>query len=64
MPIWLRRVTYGHLLSFKQKEAEARSGNTKDEKLDNASSERLKEILREKAQSMGNGPDYTAKARK
>lgn len=64
MPIWLRRVTYKHLINFKQAEADAKSGNKKDEKLDNASSDRIKQILREKAESMGNSPDYTAKARK
>lgn len=64
MPIWLRRVTYGHLSNFKKLEADAKSGNNKDEKLDNASSDRLKQILRDKAESIGNSPDYTAKARK
>ena len=64
MPIWLRRVTYGHLSNFKQIEAEAKSGNKKDEKLDNASSDRLKQILRDKAESLENTPHYVTKARK
>jgi len=64
MPIWLRRVTYGHLSNFKQMETDAKSGNKKDEKLDNASSDRLKEILQEKAKSIGNTSDYITKARK
>jgi len=63
MPIWLRRVTYGHLSNFKQLEADAKSGNKRDEKLDNASSDRLKQILREKADALGNSPDYITKAR-
>lgn len=64
MPIWLRRVTYGHLSNFKQMEADAKSGNKKDEKLDYASTDTIKEILRKKAESLGDAPHYTTKARK
>jgi len=64
MPIWLRRVTYGHLSNFKQMEADAKSGNKKDEKLDNASTDRLKKILQERSQSTTGTSSYTTKAHK
>ncbi|CAB4124755.1 hypothetical protein UFOVP54_26 [uncultured Caudovirales phage] len=45
-------------------EADAKSGNKKDEKLDYASTDTIKEILRKKAESLGDAPHYTTKARK
>ena len=64
MPIWLRRVTYGHLINFKQIEVQAKSGNTgKDGNLDSMSTEKIKRILKEKAEATST-PDYTTKARK
>jgi hypothetical protein len=65
MPIWLRRVTYGHLINFKQTEVQARSGTTdKDGKLDSMSSDKIKQILKERAESITDNPDYVTKARK
>ena len=64
MPIWLRRVTYGHLIKFKQIETDTKTGNKSDDKLDFASAEKMKNILRERANSLGDKPDYTTKAHK
>ena len=64
MPIWLRKVTYGHLINFKQIEKAATSGNPANNNLDNMSSDKVKQILKERAESMTDNPDYTTKARK
>ena len=65
MPIWLRRVTYGHLINFKQIEAQNKTGTAgKEGNLDSMSTEKVKQILKERAQATTDTPDYITKARK
>lgn len=64
MPIWLRKVTYGHLTNFKQLEKTAKTGVAANSNLDNMSSEQVKQLLKQKAESVADNPDYITKARK
>lgn len=60
MPIWLRRLTYNHLVSFTTKESEQKNANSATEGVTKIDFNKLDEAKR----LMGENAGYTVKASK